>query len=92
LSAKDTEKYVGDYFNEDLSKTLSLYIQNGVFYLQDEFSGFSGPSLLLYKGDDKFDLLDCNSCQLTFEIDRDEIRYVKRDYGETVTFKPKERE
>lgn len=90
LEDEEFDKYAGDYNSEDPSKMLSLHKQNGVFYLLDEFSRFSGPSQLLYKGDDTFDLLDCARCQLIFDMDGDEVSQVQRVYRETVTFQPKE--
>ena len=88
LSDEEIEKYAGDYTNEDPEKMLKLFKQNGVFYLMDEFSRFSGPSQLLYKGDDTFGLLDCVRCQISFEMDEDKVSQVQRVYRETVTFKP----
>lgn len=89
LSDEKIEKYAGDYTNEDPEKMLNLFKQNGVFYLMDEFSRFSGPSQLLHKGDDTFGLLDCAQCEIIFEMDGDKVSQVHRAYRETVTFKPK---
>jgi pimeloyl-ACP methyl ester carboxylesterase len=89
LSEEEYKNYAGEYSSEDPEKILKLFKQNGVFYLVDEYTQFSGPSQLLYKGDHTFGLLDCAYCEIIFEMDREKVSQAQRDYRETITFKPK---
>ena len=54
LTDTEFQKYEGIYSNEDPNKILRLFRQNGSFYLMDEFSQWSGPSQLLFKGNHTF--------------------------------------
>lgn len=89
LSDGDFEKFAGAYSTDDPDKILKLFKQNGINYLVDEFSQWTGPSQLLYKGDNTFGLLDCEQCKIIVEMDQGVPTLVKRVYKETVVFKPK---
>lgn len=89
LSESEFEMYSGTYTNTDPNKILRLSRQNGVLYLFDEFSQWTGPSQLLYKGEHTFSLIDCDHCQIVFEIDEGKPLRVKRIYQETSLFEPK---
>lgn len=89
LSIEAFKKYAGNYVNEDPGKTLQISEKQGVYFLHDEYSRFSGPSQLLFKGGHSFDLLDCSVCKIDFTMDGDEVKEVKRTYRETISFTPK---
>ena len=88
LTHADFEKFAGEYDTEDAGKILSLFKLNGIHYLKDEYSQWTGPSQLLYKGNDTFGLLDCPNCQIIFEMEDGKPLKVQRVYRDTTIFKP----
>lgn len=86
LTHADFEKYAGKFDTEDADKILSLFKKNGTHYLKDEYSQWTGPSQLLYKGNDTFGLLDCPNCQIIFEMEEGKPLKVQRVYRETTIF------
>lgn len=90
LSSSEFEKYIGSYTNEDSNKKLDIFKQNGIYYLIDEYSQWTGPSQMLYKGNHTFNLLDCDHCKIEFEIKDKKPHRVKRIYKEIAFFEPKE--
>jgi len=90
LSEDEFSKYIGSYHTDDPEKKLELFSRNGVYYMNDEFSQYTGPSLLLYRGNDSFSLLDCEHCQLIFTIDNGNVLSVNRKYRELSVFIPKD--
>ncbi|MCB0778856.1 MAG: alpha/beta hydrolase [Flavobacteriales bacterium] len=91
LSDVEFEKYTGSYTSNEPGTMLEVYQQNGVHYLRDEFSVWTGPAQLLYRGDHTFTAIDCGSCKLTFEMDEGAPVRVSRAYRDTVVFEPKAR-
>ncbi|MCB0665765.1 MAG: alpha/beta hydrolase [Saprospiraceae bacterium] len=89
LKEADLWKYTGEYTTSDSTKKLNIIYKNGMAFLEDEFTEFTGLSQLLYKGTHTFSLLDCNHCQIKFEVVKDKVIQVDRMYRETITFKPK---
>ncbi len=88
LADSEFELYSGTYSNADPNKILELSKQNGIHYLMDEYSKWTGPSQLLYKGNHTFSLIDCERCKIVFEMDKGKPVQVKRIYGETTIFEP----
>lgn len=88
IGKNEIEKFIGEYTTSDTTRQLHIFMNNGLLSLEDEFSRFSGNSNLLYKGNNTFNLLDCNHCQLKFSVDQGEIIRVDRIYRDTVTFTP----
>ncbi len=88
LPDSEFEKYSGSYSVEDPGKLLELFEQNGVYYLRDEFSKWTGAPQLLYKGNHTFGVVDCSHCNIVFEMDQDKVVQVKRIYGQTTVFQP----
>ncbi len=86
LSPNDFDQYAGTYAAEDSSKLLTLFQRNGIYYLTDEYSRWSGPSQLLYKGAHRFSLLDCDHCKIEFEMEQDKVLHVNRIYRDTSVF------
>lgn len=89
IHQNELQKYLGEYTASDSTKQLHIYFRNGVSYLEDEYSQFSGQAELLYKGNHTFNLLECNHCQLKFEVVDNIVIQVDRFYRESITFKPK---
>lgn len=88
LSVTEFDIYIGSYKSKDPNKILKIFFQNGIYYLIDEYSQWTGPSQLLYKGGHSFNLLDCDHCKIEFEIADGQPVRVKRVYRETIYFEP----